>query len=94
MFDMCAECPGCGVQSSNSTVTCTQSCAFLASHGFPSSYSPNARYTWHITVHQGFYVEFTFHMFDVFESPMEECERDVVIITDFSLKSTASIIGR
>ena len=91
---LCVECPGCGVQYSSNTQECHQSCGFLVSHGYPAGYNSNARYTWHITVQRGLYVELTFPQFDVYESPIQECKGDIVTVVDFTLQNEAIEIGK
>ena len=54
----------------------------------------NSRYTWQIQIQKGLYVNLVFTHFDVYESPIIECDHDVVIITDFDLQHIPNILGR
>ena len=65
----------------------------LISRDFPAGYGTNVRYSWHITVQQGLYVQLTFVQFDVYENPVKNCENDVVTIIDFDLQDQATEIG-
>ena len=89
-----ADCPGCGVQVKGNTHSCHQSCGFIVSPGYSAGYTNNARHTWVITVTEGLYVELSFTHFDVHESPIEACQRDVVTVTDFTLNKEPILIGR
>ena len=51
-------------------------------------------FTWQVDVQEGLYVELIFLSFHVYENPVLECERDMVIITDYDLQGQPSVIGR